>query len=926
MKFFICNLLIGAFVLLLFTVNVEAQNFYPQTKTLDGNWKFAVDTSGKLSIENLEGNAVWRNAKVPLSWQAQFYDLRDYQGVGWYKKDFSIRKLKNDETAIIHFGAVDYLSEIYVNGIFTGKHEGGYLPFDFDIGKNLKPGKNEIVVRVMDPKATKEGTEGISYWNIPHGKQSWYVQTSGIWQSVSIKIEPKKFINQIHITPSLDGSFVIDGKFNSALNESGKKVLQLKILDAYNKVVFKVSHDILNSDTSFNLEGKISLPKLWSFESPNLYSVEIIFDGKSKSEIQFGFRSIEAKDKKLYLNGKPFYLMAALDQDFYPETIYTTPSEKYIRDELLKAKKLGLNTLRCHIKVPDPIYLKAADEVGLLVWYEIPNWDVLNDGAKIRSKETLEGMLARDWNHPSLVIISLINESWGIDLQKADQREWLKSEFNFAKEKAKGRLIVDNSACYGNFHIKTDLNDYHTYYSIPENFKQFDETINEVNNRPKWLFSSFGDAEETGEEPLLISEFGNWGLPQLPKKLPWWFDRKFGNVEPAMPAGVTNRFKEFYYDNIFASYNQLTTESQRAQFTALKYEIEQIRLSPQIQGYVITEFTDINWETNGLMDMWRHPKVYAKELSNIQQQDVIIPRVEKYNYWNGDTAKIKIFFSHYSDSKLGNIFLDWKSSDGNKGEVKIPVLDAREVKQIAEINFPVRALKNFNRIKINYEVRSNGKIYARNYSEIFAYPELKHDQINAEVYDPLNKLESISSYLSENKLISAFGNMSLIITNEIDEPILQKLKSGENVLCLIDSTTKLPQSFPFKLTNRNRDLFDGNWITNFNWLRDGRQPFNKFNFGKFSGFEAVNCEPQIAITDIQPKDFEDVLAGMFVGWIHLNSVYIVQMNVGKGKLLFCTFPINKSIEHDPYTETLFQKLINYVNGGNFSPKFSLMVN
>jgi hypothetical protein len=278
-------------------------------------------------------------------------------------------------------------------------------------------------------------------------------------------------------------------------------------------------------------------------------------------------------------------------------------------------------------------------------------------------------MLERDWNHPSLVVLSLINESWGIDLQKEEHRSWLVNEFDRVKEKAIGRLVVDNSVCWGNFHIKTDINDYHTYWAIPENKNQFDKTIDDVASRPTWLFSEFGDSQERGDEPLLISEFGNWGLPKLPEQLPWWFERQFLDIEVSLPSGVHKRFTDYKLDKIFGSYNNLAKESQRAQFNALKYEIEKIRMSPVIQGYVITEFTDINWESNGLLDMWRNFKVYSDDLPFIQQQVVIIPRPVKYNYRSAEEAEIEIFISHYSEKDLSALKLEWILDENINGSI-----------------------------------------------------------------------------------------------------------------------------------------------------------------------------------------------------------------------------------------------------------------
>jgi hypothetical protein len=305
-------------------------------------------------------------------------------------------------------------------------------------------------------------------------------------------------------------------------------------------------------------------------------------------------------------------MIAALDQDFYPEGIYTPPSEAFVRDEMLKGKRMGLNMLRCHIKVPDPVYLKVADEVGMLVWYEIPSWNDFNHyspRAAERGEKILAEMVERDWNHPSIVIQSVINESWGADLKNADQRLWLRATFERAKRLTAplGRLVTDNSACCGNFHVKSDLDDFHQYYSIPDHSEAWDRWVADFASRPKWSFSPHGDAERTGREPLIVSEFGNWGLPRLPQQLPWWFPRDFNGNKVTRPAGVFERFKEFKFDRLFKDFNALAEESQWHQFISLKHEIEEMRRHASIQGYVITEFTDINWESNGLMDMWRNP-------------------------------------------------------------------------------------------------------------------------------------------------------------------------------------------------------------------------------------------------------------------------------------------------------------------------------
>jgi hypothetical protein len=555
-----------------------------------------------------------------------------------------------------------------------------------------------------------------------------------------------------------------------------------------------------------------------------------------------------------------------------------------------KAKEMGLNTLRCHIKIPDKQYLDVADELGLLIWFELPNWDVFDESVKQRYRSTFHEVMERDWNHPSLVIWGIINESWGIDLSKEDQRKWLLDEFEYTKNYAEGRVIVDNSACWGNFHLKTEINDYHTYYSIPENRHKFDNTIKEVAERADWLFSKYGDSYETGKEVLMISEFGNWGLPVLPDDKPMWFNRMFLDDWITLPEGVEKRFSDFKYDRIFDSFNELAEYSQMNQFNSLKYEIERIRLADEIKGYIITEFTDINWECNGLLDMWRNPKIYHNELSMIQDPDIKIPFVENYNYWTNEAIDIKLYFSHYGNNTLSDLKLEWFLDGKKSGQQSVSCSMEHNLDLVHSLKLESPKVSSPKKIRIDFKLSGiNDEIIAENYLEVFVYPQI------------VNKKSEIR------------------LTNSLDETSINTLKEGGNVICFIDSASLVPSGFPFKITSRNADWYDGNWATNLNWVTDTK-PFKEMGLNKIFGFEIDNVVPNYVVTDIPDENFDDVLSGMFVAWLYLNSGYIVQMNAGEGKLLLVTFDMYKNYESDPFSATLLNELSNYIQSDLCRPK------
>ena len=336
--------------------------------SLDGDWHFLADPTGTLDVQKLDSSPYVRPTRIPSSWQSQFADLRDYAGAAWYWRTITVEPPAADQVALLRFDAVDYAADVYVNGQKAGSHEGGYLPFEIDVTSLLHAGENQVAVRVADPGARPhEVVEGISYAEIPHGKQNWYVQTSGLWQSVELDYRPRMRLGSVHISAAPDGPFVITASV-VGVGAPGSARVAAEALDPSGKSVWTSAQDVTAGVASAKLSGLIHDPLLWSTSSPNLYELHVSLSSGDSTRCRFGFRSLTTHEGKFYLNGKAIYLRGALDQDFYPDSTYTPPSLDFLRDEMRKAKALGLNLLRCHIKVPDPRYLEAADETGMLIW------------------------------------------------------------------------------------------------------------------------------------------------------------------------------------------------------------------------------------------------------------------------------------------------------------------------------------------------------------------------------------------------------------------------------------------------------------------------------------------------------------------------------------------------------------------------------
>ncbi|MDT7543095.1 MAG: hypothetical protein QOE33_2999 [Acidobacteriota bacterium] len=914
-----------------------------QTVKLDGGWQFLPDQSGALKVSDLGGARGWRDVRVGLSWNAQFADLRDYMGAAWYRTSLAAPDLRDGRRALLRFGACDYYTEVFVNGQKVGAHEGGYTPFSFDVTEHLHAGANELALRVVDPPMDERENRArfpqFLYNEIPHGKQNWYVQTGGLWQPVTLKICARDCVEQVHVTTRTDGNVTVSVKLGNRGKFAEPDSTEVIVRNARGEIEFRESKSELPLEVAV-FQGRVKSPQLWSPDKPTLYTIEVR-NANDNFVDHFGFRSFEARDGKFYLNGQPFYMRAALDQDFYPETIYTPPSKEYVRAEMLKGKQLGLNLLRCHIKVCTPEYLEAADEVGMLVWYEVPSWNDEHHFAEVaakRGEKIFDEMVERDWNHPSIVIQSIINEGWGADLAHgADSRRWLLSEFDRAKQMTAplGRLIVDNSACCDNFHLKTDIEDNHRYNSIPDYYRDFDKWVADFAARPKWDFSPHGDAEPTGREPLVVSEFGNWGLPQLPRELPWWFARDFGGRPVTRPAGLFERFAEFRLASVFGDYRALAEATQWHQFASLKHEIEEIRRHASVQGYVITEFTDINWEANGLMSMWREPKAYAVELTKLQQDDLLIARTDKHNYTSGDPVNFEVLLSHYSARDLRGAQLVWLTDAGRRIDSrKIEMAPApASVTTVARPTLPAPQVTRPSRQRIRVELRdAAGHVVAENGAEIFVYPKAAPaTQTALTFHDPKGALG-----LKEAQLKTAgytllgpdvdtrtFNRPTLMIASALDEAVARRLRDGGRVLLLADSKDALPSGSLLKVVPREGSDLDGNWVTNFNWVRAAApSPFSTLAFTKILGFESEHVVPRFVVQGVRGVDYDDVLAGAFYGWLNNNAAHMVQARAGNGRIVMTTLRFDE-YGRDPYATHLLDALIRYASGPECAPKFAL---
>lgn len=421
----------------------------PDWLNLNGLWTYAVTPLDPVAITNSEGTIL-----VPFPIESALSGVREYfdeRSILWYQRQFSVPPAWRGQRIRLHFGAVDWQTRVLINGHEVGRHRGGYDAFTFDITDQLQWTNNEeIVVAVTDP------TEG----DQPRGKQSrnpegiFYTPTSGIWQTVWLEPVPKDCIDDIQLTPDVDAQVL---RFSVGVNSLSDSLRVEAVATSDGREVGRT-----NGPPNSELRLPVHSPHLWSPDDPFLYDLRLtLLDGDrvvDSVSSYFGMRKIALrKDSagvmRMALNDQFVFQIGALDQGFWPDGIYTAPTDEALRFDIEFLKKAGFNLARKHVKVEPDRWYYWCDKLGLLVWQDMPSrYDTTPEG-RTEFEVELQRMVEGRRNHPSIIMWVLFNEGWGqYDTERL--AGWLKS--------LDGSRLVDNASGWTDKRVG-DVIDIHSY-------------------------------------------------------------------------------------------------------------------------------------------------------------------------------------------------------------------------------------------------------------------------------------------------------------------------------------------------------------------------------------------------------------------------------------------------------------------------------
>ena len=521
-------------------------------KNLNGLWSYAVKPKGEAQPTKWDGEIL-----VPFCIESSLSGVGKTLGDKnelWYNRTFTVPAQWKKQNVLLHFGAVDWKADVWVNDVKVGSHTGGYVPFSFDITQALKAGENKLTVRVWDP--TDRGYQ-------PRGKQVrnpegiWYTPVSGIWQTVWIEPVAAMHIENLRILPDVDANTVTVTVQKSV--ECPAMMAEVKVLDGGKLVA--TARGINNEPVEVRMPADV---KLWSPDSPFLYDLEVTIykDGKPVDSVKSyaAMRKISTKRDdngivRMQLNNKDLFQFGPLDQGWWPDGLYTAPSYEAMIFDIDKTKEWGFNMIRKHIKVEPAAWYTYCDRKGIIVWQDMPSGDRNPEwqmhqyftGTELKRSAESEACYRKEWkeimdflySYPCICTWVPFNEAWG-QFKTPEIAEW-------TKQYDPSRLV--NPASGGNFYHCGDIVDLHNYPG------------------PRMYLYD-------GERANVLGEYGGIGLA-LEGHL-WQPDRNWGYVQFKNSKEVTDEYVKFG--------NEL-----------LKY------IKQGFTAAVYTQTTDVEIEVNGVM-------------------------------------------------------------------------------------------------------------------------------------------------------------------------------------------------------------------------------------------------------------------------------------------------------------------------------------
>jgi len=938
---------------------------------LDGIWSIIFDHN------NIGEKGSWfkrevfekQQAKKPIRVFSCWEETeQDYEGVAFYRRTFKVPSSWKGKVIRLHFDAVNYIAEVWLNDQAVGFHEGGFTPFEFCVDKLIKAGEeNTLTLRVVGPILLQHKTiDGVGKMETPQWRGAI---AGGIWQPVKMIATGDVYVKDVFIETKIANN---TATFHLELVHTGEKArpaqveISISSVKQPDQLVTKIRKtlDLKPGTSKQSWTVKVPNATYWSPDNPHLYRAEVsvAYEGTVSDHwsTRFGMREFTIRDKKFYLNGKPIYLKATFFEGLYPVKLAYPDSREMAIREIQLAKDAGFNMIRPWRKPPPPMWLDLAEEMGVMtvgsLAIECMDFPVETTRLPGWVENEVRQSILRDRNRACVVQWELFNE-----LKRPVLMRLLHPMSMLARQIDPTRLILDESGGWAQ-----GANMYLPYESEPTKFNDIHDypgpQINEVVYNKLILTGSKTHEEMRamglgGRLPgrnvvmglmTFFSELGYGSLPDLVDN-----NERFAKIgNPIAPPTVYHRrladeheqaLKESGFNKIYPDLKKFCLDQQQIHGTANKRMIEAVRCNPNVQGYCIHALTAGDWIIGaGLLDLFRNPKTYAYEGTKAANQPRIISiRVRPRNIYAERGTKIEITAVNELDAIKGNLKVKVVSDNGEIALAKdIKVNMASGITQLFSKTLDTKTLKGTYMLKAGITADDGSPITENVYSfDVFTPEQLPVPKKRIAVLDPSNSLkpflkksgiEFVEFDAKADRLLPVF-----VSRTEAKTPMQRKLfgeltefiKAGGTAVYLQGGGPKVSwgragKASPLLPISVLSKQAKGNW-TCIPHLVNDHPVFEGLPVGCMMGPIYENVWAESTMMDIGGEMIVGTIGfDWFPDFDRSKRHYygpgdtwwgsdLAIVPYGKGKLIFSTLQITENLGRDPVADKIFYNIVNF---------------
>lgn len=861
--------------------------------SLNGSWSCRLPDGKELEVP------------VPGCWDA-YTEEKDIAQAVVYTRRFSVPK--EGMRYRLRFGGVSYYCDVFLNGVMIGSHEGIWDTFCLDVTQALRNGENELRLEITKP-GYREG-DRFPLREVLSGFIPDVLCTfGGIWDDVTLEAAPICFVDAHHAESDCSGHGLLSCTLD--LQESAQIALHAKIFAPDGKLVTEISQmqtwEAGSHETA--MEFTIPSPLCWEPDAPSLYRYELRIEGDGQTETvsrRFGCREIRSQGTQILLNGRPIYAKGVLHWGCYDDVIIPNPSPETIREEIAGVKAYGLNMIKHCLYIPREEYFELADEMGVLLWVELPVW--LPDPTpelEPRIRREFPRILRQLQGHPSLILVSL-----GCELDDKVSGGILEEMYHLAKDSTH-TLVRDNSGsgeCYGGLAVDfADFFDYHFYADL-QNMENLMETFTPAwrGYRP-WLYGEFCDSDTMRD---LQEVRAKKGVAHL-----WWESGEESKnpisiLKPDFRANLHD--ERMQASGIREDFQEIKQLSLDHAMVHRKVTLEQTRSFPAISGYNITSIRDVAIATSGLFDDLMQPKFPVELFRSFHADAMLLPawdltriwinadRVmnrERYNFFGGEPYSLHVLLSNYGRVPAVCPRVSWRLTDGGRvlrqGEIESSkTVACGEVAEIVYLHTVLEETQEPRSLLLEVHASYEGGETANSWP-VFVYPRPAKSALRLGVYDPCNLFATLDELYEVREFDGETvpEDVDAVVCSVLTPGIRAYLQKGGKAFCMQRGRGSIPtvpvafwregiiRSFP-------HPVLDG--LKKTLWCDDLRY----FSLSTDTALDTESAEKQglhLAAPILRRYDCRE--------W--LRSDYLAEFSLGEGRMIASTLRFEGGMGKEP---------------------------